>query len=109
MRELRRFYKENKSISISSKRFVLDKKMTRFNLKTDVCIMCCGLTIGKVVKNRHRSQSILPENIATHSQLEKAGITRSCVGELSICQDCQKNWAKPDFNKGFLTFPKVSF
>ena len=83
--------------------------MTNFDLQLDLCILCCGLTIGNQPKgrNRHRSQSILPSRVATAEQLQKAGITRSCVGELSICDTCQENWDKPDFNKGFLLFPKV--
>ena len=87
--------------------------MFQFDLKTDVCVLCCGLTVGSEVNKRLRRKSYSNETvqrstIASQEQLQKAGVTRSCHGQLSICWNCIRNWSKPDYNRGSLTFPKVN-
>ena len=87
--------------------------MNAFKVSTDVCVFCCGLTIGKKVNTRLRRKSgstdqvLAPSSFATENQLTHAGITRHCVDQLSICASCQSNWASPDFNSGSLVYPKV--
>ena len=94
-------------------RLDLPLNMLKFNVATDVCIFCAGLTIGKTIKNRCRRKSnphdevLVSSNHAAEDQLTQAGINRHCVEQLSICPQCQRDWQKPDFDKGSLIYPKV--
>ena len=87
--------------------------MNFLQVSCDVCVFCCGLTIGKKLNNRLRRKSgshdqvLAPSSHATEDQLIKAGITRHCVDKLSICPTCQENWTSPEFDSGNLIYPKV--